>query len=340
MPFHHSVLYEQVLALLEPRSGGRYVDGTLGDGGHALGVLERSSPDGQVLGLDRDPAALERARGRLTEHAHRCTLRCAPASRMGQELEEQGWDQVDGVVLDFGMSTPQLDDAARGFSLMRDGPLDMRFDQRQQLTADDLVNHASEEELTGIIRRFGEERSARRVARAIVAARPVEGTQQLASVVERSLGGRRGRALHPATRTFQALRIAVNQELQEVQGAVNAALNAVGPSGRVVTIAFHSLEDRICKRTLAGAAGVGAERDAYGNPVVEPQFRKLTRRVVKGADHDPHPRARSARLRAVQRLPEPAEATGPTQSPVSPRRSPPLEAEVGPAGAPQMPKKK
>lgn len=314
MSFHHSVMLQQVLDLLEPVSGGRYVDGTLGDGGHALAVLERSAPEGHVLGLDRDPAALDRARERLAEHAHRCTLRCAPASRMGEAIEEQGWAEVDGVVLDFGLSTPQLDDGARGFSLMQDGPLDMRFDRRQQLTADDLVNHASEDELAGIIRRFGEERSSRRVARAIVGARPIEGTRELAGVVERALGGRRGRALHPATKTFQALRIAVNHELDEVKGAVQAALDAVGPEGRVLTIAFHSLEDRICKRAFADAVGVGAERDAYGNPVVPPRFRKLTRRALKGAELDPHPRARSARLRAVQRLPETSPAAGSDRS--------------------------
>jgi 16S rRNA (cytosine1402-N4)-methyltransferase len=322
--FHHSVLFDDVLALLEPRSGGRYVDGTLGDGGHALGVLERSAPDGELLGLDRDPAALERAGERLAPHEARCSLRCFRASELVQALDAQGWSSVDGVVLDFGLSTPQLDDAKRGFSLMRDGPLDMRFDQRQERSADDLVNRADEAELTWVIRRYGEDRSARRIARAIVAARPVQGTAQLASVVETAVGGRRGRHTHPATRTFQALRIAVNEELDEVSDAIHAALDAVAPGGRVVAISFHSLEDRIVKRAFATAVGVGTPRDAYGNPVDPPRFRKLTRRVVKGEDHDPHPRARSARLRAVQRLPASAGVTGsaPSPSPVeAPRRS-------------------
>ena len=324
MTFHHSVLFEDVLALLEPQAGRRYVDGTLGDGGHALGVLERSAPDGELLGLDRDPAALERAGERLASHSDRCSLRCCRASELARALEAHGWTAVDGVVLDFGLSTPQLDDAQRGFSLMRDGPLDMRFDQRQERSADDLVNRADEAELTWVIRRYGEDRSARRIARAIVAARPIASTAKLASVVETAVGGRRGRPTHPATRTFQALRIAVNEELDEVGDAIQAALDAVGPGGRVVAISFHSLEDRIVKRAFAAAAGVGAPRDAYGNPVDPPRFRKLTRRVVKGEERDPHPRARSARLRAVQRLPVPASDAGSASSPSpaeAPRRS-------------------
>ncbi len=310
MRYHHSVLYEDALDLLEPRAGGRYVDGTLGDGGHTLGVLERSAPDGEVLGLDRDPAALLRAGARLEPFGARCTLRCARASDMGEAIREHGWPCVDGVVLDFGLSSPQLDSAERGFSLMRDGPLDMRFDQRQEHSADALVNHASEAELASIIRRYGEERSSRRVARAIVAARPIAGTARLADVIERALGGRRGRRTHPATKTFQALRIAVNQELDEVGQAIQAALDAVGPGGRVVAISFHSLEDRIVKRAFAAAAGVGAPKDAYGHPVEPPRFHKLTRRALKGEERDDHPRARSARLRAVQRLPLAARAAG------------------------------
>jgi 16S rRNA (cytosine1402-N4)-methyltransferase len=319
MTFHHSVMFEDVLELLGPVSGGRYLDGTLGDGGHALGVLERSAPDGRVLGLDRDPAALERAACRLAPFADRCELRCSSASGMIEVLRACGWPAVDGVVLDFGLSTPQLDDAARGFALMHDGPLDMRFDQRQERSADDLVNHASEDELRTVIRRFGEDPSARRIAKAIVAARPVDGTRHLASVIEQAVGGRRGRATHPATRTFQALRIAVNEELDEVREAIEAALEAVAPGGRVVAISFHSLEDRIVKRAFAAAVGVGAEKDAYGHFVEPPRFRKITRRALKGGERDPHPRARSARLRAVQRIPAPAVDAGSTPSVAAPR---------------------
>jgi 16S rRNA (cytosine1402-N4)-methyltransferase len=291
------------------------VDGTVGDGGHALGVLERSAPDGELLALDRDPKALERARERLAPHAERCSLRCGPASEMLGAIRDQGWTTVDGVLLDFGLSSPQLDSAERGFSFMREGPLDMRFDQRQERSAEVLVNHADEAELVRIIRRYGEERAARRVARAIIAARPLGSTIELADVVDRALGGRRGRAAHPATRTFQALRIAVNEELDEVQGAIDAALEAVGPGGRVVAISFHSLEDRIVKRAFAAAVGAGAARDAYGNPVEPPRFRKLTGKALKGSERDGHPRARSAHLRAVQRLPVAARSAGAVSSP-------------------------
>ena len=319
MTHHQPVLLAEVLDLIGPTAGGRYLDGTLGDGGHCAGLLERSAPDGQVLGLDRDPAALVRARARLEPWIERCELCCAPASSMEAVIAARGWSGVDGVVLDLGLSSPQLDDPERGFSFLRDGPLDMRFDRRQPLTAEEILNQGAEAEIASILFRFGEERRARQVARAVVAARPLRGTLQLASVVERALGGRRGRTTHPATRTFQALRIAVNDELGEVEAAVGAALRALVPGGRAAVISFHSLEDRIVKNIFAASTGRGIERDPYGNPVREPSFRRITRHAVKGEDRDPNPRARSARLRAVQRLPD---AHGsPRSVPPAPRRS-------------------
>ncbi len=302
MELHHSVLLPDAMDMLAPRSGGFYVDGTLGDGGHAVGVLERSFPDGRLLGLDRDAAALERAAQRLAPYEGRVTLRRGRASALPGILCAEGDPEPDGVLLDLGLSSPQLDDAARGFSFMADGPLDMRMDKSQPLTAEELVNESDERDLADIIRRNGEEPRARRVAQAIVAARPLRSTIQLADVVERALGGRRGRKRHPATRVFQAIRIAVNDELNEVEGAVRAALEVVGHRGRVVVIAFHSLEDRIVKQIFAEASGVGTPRDAYGNPIPAPSFRRLTRKPVKGEERDAHARARSARLRAVQRL--------------------------------------
>ncbi|MFH1465536.1 MAG: 16S rRNA (cytosine(1402)-N(4))-methyltransferase RsmH [Pseudomonadota bacterium] len=306
MRLHEPVLYREVLELLAPVPGGRYVDCTLGDGGHALGVIERSAPDGLLLGLDRDPRGLVRAGERLTEHRARCTLLCRPASALNEALAEVGWPAVDGVMLDLGLSSPQLEHAERGFSLQHDGPLDMRFDQCQPLTADALVNGADERALADILFRFGEERASRRVARAIVRARPLRGTLHLAEVVERALGGRRGRPTHPATRTFQALRIAVNDELAEVEGAVAAALEAVKPGGAITVLSFHSLEDRAVKAAFAEVTGQRSERDPYGNPLRPAIFRTLTRRAIKGSELDPNPRARSAHLRAVQRLPESA----------------------------------
>jgi len=299
---HHPVLLQDVVGLMAPAPGRRYLDGTLGDGGHALALLEASAPDGLLMGLDRDPEALQRAGRTLEGCQERCALRCLPASAMGRALDEAGWPPVDGVLLDLGLSSPQLDSPERGFSILHDGPLDMRFDRRQDTSAGELVNEASEDELARIVRQYGEEPSARRVARAIVQGRPFQGTHQLAAAVELALGGRRGRRIHPATRTFQALRIAVNSELDELRGAVQAALDAVAPDGRVLVIAFHSLEDRIVKRMFAEVTGRGTPRDAFGNPIPAPSFRSLTRRPVKGEQQDSHPRARSARLRAVQRL--------------------------------------
>ena len=323
MKLHEPVLYREVLELLAPVPGGRYADCTLGDGGHALGVIERSAPDGLLLGLDRDPCGLDRAQARLAEHRARCTLLCRAASALGEALAEIGWPAVDGVMLDLGLSSPQLERAERGFSLQGDGPLDMRFDQRQALTAEDLVNGADEGDLAQVLFRFGEERAARRVAHAIVRARPVRGTLHLAEVVEHALGGRRGRPTHPATRTFQALRIAVNDELAEVEGAVAAALEAVKPGGRITILTFHSLEDRLVKGAFAQATGQRSERDPWGRPLEQPRFRPLTRRALKGSELDPNPRARSAHLRAVQRLPETADLRSPTSPRFSPRgRSP------------------
>ncbi len=295
---HHPVLLPEVLRYLAPRSGGTIVDGTVGLGGHAEAILEASSPDGQLVGLDRDAETLPLAAARLGRFGARVRLVHAPARTMGAVL---GGRQVDGVFLDFGVSSAQLDDPARGFSFQAAGPIDLRMDRSTSPSAVDLVNGASEDELADVLHRYGEEPQARRIARAIVRARPLATTTDLATVVARATGGRRGRRIHPATRTFQAIRIAVNRELEEVEGALRAALDVVAPGGRVVAISFHSLEDRLSKNILSQAAGVGAARDPWGRPLAGARFRLLTRRAVKGEEHDPHPRARSARLRAVER---------------------------------------
>ena len=297
---HHPVMMPEVLRWLAPRAGGVYLDGTVGGGGHAEAILEASAPDGILYAIDRDAAALERASRRLARFGERVILRQGVASEMGGVVAREDRGRPDGVLLDLGVSSFQLEEPARGFSFMRDGPLDMRMDSGAALTADEIVNQWSEADLATVIWRFGEERASRRIARAIVAARPIRGTRQLATVVQ-SVLGRKHRRIHPATKTFQAIRIAVNHELEEVDAAVDSALEVVAERGRVVVISFHSLEDRLVKTAFRRACGVGTPRDEYGHPILAPRFSPLTRRVVRGADNDPHPRARSARLRAVQR---------------------------------------
>ena len=304
MSVHHPVLLDSVLDALQPRPGGFYVDGTVGYGGHTEAILERSGPDGVVIGIDQDPMALSESEARLASYGERVKLRRGRASQMISILESEGLAGPDGILLDLGVSSPQLDRPHRGFSFQNEGPLDMRMDPDGPETAEDLVNTLELDALTDIIRRYGEERQARRIARAIVEARPLTTTTELARVIFDALGGRRGKRTHPATKTFQALRIAVNDELTEVEDAVDAALTAVGVGGRVAVIAFHSLEDRLVKRAFRTAVGTGRPRDAYGNPVGDVAFKAITRKPVKGEEHDLHPRARSARLRVVERCAE------------------------------------
>lgn len=304
---HTPVLYQQVLAALEPRSGGRYVDGTVGAGGHAAGILARSAPDGELLGLDRDPAALELAAERLAEFEPRFHLRRASYAEMGREARDLGWDAVDGVLLDLGLSSMQLEDPERGFSFRSEGPLDMRFGPDVERTAADLVNELEETDLAELIETYGEEPRARRVARAIVEARPLHSTRELAEVVGQ-VAGRRGR-IHPATRTFQALRIAVNDELNTLRHGLEAAIDLLGPGGRLAVIAFHSLEDRIVKNTFRRES-----KDCVCPP--EQPFctcdhvailARISRGVIRPDEDEVerNPRARSARLRVAERL-EPA----------------------------------
>ncbi len=277
----------------------------MGGGGHAAGILAASSPDGRLLGLDRDPAAIERAQDRLSPYAGRWVL----VQRSYEYLEEiaggQRWIPVDGILFDLGLSSLQLADPARGFAFMQDGPLDMRFDPTQGgPTAATLVNQFSVQELATILYRYGEERRARRIAEAIVAARPIDTTAELAAVVEQ-VSGRRGR-IHPATRTFQALRIAVNNELDALEAALPQAVNILSPGGRLTVISFHSLEDRLVKRFLRRES-----RDCVCPPEVlvcgcghRATLRLITRKPVMPTAEETaaNPRARSARLRVAERL--------------------------------------
>ena len=238
---HQPVLYQEGLDALRPSPGGLYLDGTLGAGGHAFGILSASAPDGKLLGLDVDPQALAIARQRLFPYRDRSVIQQGSYRQAPGVLEDLGWIQVDGILLDLGVSSMQIDRPGRGFSFMAEGPLDMRFNQEIGLTAADLVNTLSESEVADILWRFGEERYSRRIARAIVANRPIHTTQDLTSVVREAVPGYSGH-IHPATRTFQALRIATNQELETVAAALPELLKILAPSGRIALSSSSSSE--------------------------------------------------------------------------------------------------
>src|SRR5689334_763065 len=243
---HQPVLYKEIIHALQPKRGGRYVDGTVGAGGHARGILEACAPDGRLLGLDVDPQALALARETLAPYEQRVHLAQASYTTLSAQLKNLQWDSVDGIVLDLGASSMQFDTPERGFSFLHDAPLDMRFGPHVSQTADDLVNKLSERELADLIYQYGEERNSRKIARAIVKMRPLHTTYELVAAIE-SVSPRRGEGVHPATRTFQALRIAVNEELDSIQEVLPQALDALKPGGRLAVISFHSLEDRIVK---------------------------------------------------------------------------------------------
>src|ERR1051325_1299965 len=243
---HVSVLYQEIIHALQPTSGGRYVDGTLGAGGHARGILEASAPDGQLLGLDVDPQALAIARRTLAPYESRIHLAQASYTTLAVQLKNLHWDSVDGIVLDLGASSMQFDTAERGFSFLQDAPLDMRFGPHSVQTAADIVNSYTERELADLLYEYGEERDSRKLARAIVKARPLHTTRELVAVIE-AVSPRRGDRVHPATRTFQALRIAVNEELSSIETVLPQAVTSLKVGGRVAVISFHSLEDRIVK---------------------------------------------------------------------------------------------
>ena len=245
-PTHIPVLYQEVLRGLQIKPGGRYIDGTLGGGGHAAGILEKSSPDGRLLGIDADPTAIAISAEHLAEYESRVTLVNANFVRLAEIASQYGFCPADGILLDLGLSSLQLANGERGFSFLLEGPLDMRFNPHQGKPASELVNGLSFLELADVLHRYGEERQARRIAQAIVDARPIHTTRQLAEAVARAVG-RRGK-IHPATRTFQALRIAVNGELSALSQALSQAVGLLAPQGRLAIISYHSLEDRLVKQ--------------------------------------------------------------------------------------------
>ena len=305
---HRSVMAREVLDYLSVRSRGIYVDGTVGSGGHARAVLDRGGTGTFLLGLDRDREALARSAAALDGLNGKGVLRHGNFADIARHVRDEGLQAVDGVVFDLGVSSEQLDTPERGFSFMRDGPLDMRMDGASGATAADLVNTLSEMELAGLITKFGEEPRSGRVARVLVAARqrhPIGSTLELAGLVEKALGPKRGR-IHPATRTFQALRIAVNGEMDALRRGLDGALHVLREGGRLVVISFHSIEDRIVKQFMVAHAGRWVARQEGGSTWVgeTPAIRILTRRpaVPSLAECAENPRARSAKLRAMERL--------------------------------------
>lgn len=326
---HIPVLYAAALEGLNPQPGGRYIDGTLGWGGHTNGILERSAPDGQVLGIDQDPVALEAAQQRLAVWGQRAKLVRGNYRALQTIATANGWAEVDGVLLDIGVSSPQLDTPERGFSFQHAAPLDMRMDPDSAQTAADLVNQLPEGELANLIYQYGEERMSRRIARRIAEERrkaPITTTTQLAALVARAIGGKHG-PTHPATRTFQALRIAVNDELGALETGLAAATQVLRSGGRLAIITFHSLEDRIVKawiRTESSiclippkievpacphlvAAGSGPRPCIY--PVGRdcdyvPRLRPISRKPIEATPEElaANPRARSAKLRVAEKL--------------------------------------
>jgi 16S rRNA (cytosine1402-N4)-methyltransferase len=293
---HVPVMAEEIVAGLSCRAGGTYVDCTVGYGGHAVRILEATAPDGLVIGIDQDADAIAAARERLTPYGDRARLVRGNFSDLRAHLQAAGIAAVDGAVLDLGVSSAQLSDAARGFSFLTDGPLDMRMDQRHDVTAAGLLARLSETDLADLIYRYGEERYSRRIARAIVRARaigPIRTCRDLATLVERAVPSsyRHGR-IHPATRTFQALRIAVNRELEVLPEALRSAADLLAEGGRLCVISFHSLEDRIVKHTFrALSSGLGS------------CFVTLTKKPLGPSEAEcrRNPRARSAKLRIVER---------------------------------------
>ncbi len=302
---HRPVLYQEIIHSLSPQRGGHYVDATLGAGGHTWGILEASAPDGLLLGMDVDPQALELARNKLSVFGSRAILVRASYTSLAEQLAALKWPSVDGIVLDLGVSSMQLDTPQRGFSFQVDAPLDMRFDPDNPVQAADLVNTLPEGDIADLLFRYGEEHQSRRVARAIVQARPLETTGQLARVVAGVTGsGKKG--MHPATRTFQALRIAVNRELEALEEFLPQALTSLASAGRVAVISFHSLEDRIVKQYFK------KESQDCICPPKQPMctcghkavVRILTRRPIRpgATEVNANPRARSARLRVAEKI--------------------------------------
>jgi 16S rRNA (cytosine1402-N4)-methyltransferase len=302
---HIPVLYHEIINALAPYSGGLYIDGTLGAGGHAWGILNASSPHGKLLGIDLDSQALVVANQRLSLFANRVILRQGSYTEIKTYAKELGWDFIDGIILDLGVSSIQLDTVERGFSFQADAPLDMRFGNQISINAADIVNTYPEKELADIIWRYGEEKFSRKIAKWICENRPINTTTELANLVKKAYG-KQVSLIHPATRTFQAIRIAVNQELRAIESVIPLAIDILKPGGRLAIISFHSLEDRLVKTIF---------RQESKNCICPPtqpictcnhqaKIKEINRKPIEATQEEKseNPRSRSAKLRIAEKL--------------------------------------
>ena len=304
--FHYPVLVTEALQQLGPGPNGVYLDATLGEGGHAAAILESSSPTGRVFGIDLDPRSLSYTKGRLSRYGDRFICAQGNYADMAALAQAHGIAHIDGLLMDLGFSARQVHQPGYGLSFRSDEQLDMRFDPASALTAENVVNTFSEKDLAQLIFQYGQEPRARAVARNIVRNRPIRSTRQLAELIASAVGTRRGRRLHPATRTFQALRITVNDELGNLESGLNAALRLLSPGAIIAVISYHSLEDRIVKNFMA------RERTGCICPPAVPECRcgrtptlaQTNRRIIRPSEQEvaSNPRSRSARMRVARRL--------------------------------------
>ena len=304
---HIPVLFEEVIASLQLQVGASAIDGTLGGGGHTQRMLQAVGGGGRILGLDQDREAIERIQSIFSAEILSGQL-VAIHSNFGRVEEvavQAGFTDVAGILLDIGVSSYQIDNAERGLSFLHDGPLDMRMDRSQPTSAAELVNQWDEKELADVIYQYGEERMSRRIAKAIVNQRPLQTTQQLADLIERTIG-RRGERIHPATRTFQALRIAVNRELEQLESVLPQSLRLLKPGGRMAIISFHSLEDRIVKQWMQAEASdfVRQPANIWGGYERTPTLKIITRKPIEASVEEikENPRSRSAKLRVAEKI--------------------------------------
>ena len=302
---HQPVLYHESLKYLQLRSEGKYVDGTLGAGGHAEGILTASSPGGRLLGLDVDNQALDIAKKRLSAFGNRCIIRQASYTEMIDQIKSLEWDCIDGVLLDLGLSSMQLDIAERGFSFLKEAPLDLRFNPNKGVTAAELVNTLSEKEIADIIWNYSEDPRSRQIARLIIESRPISTTIELAGLILTAYLGKRGKT-HPATRTFQALRITVNNELEVLEKGLENSLKTVCVGGRIAIITFHSLEDRIVKQFFKHESidCICPPEQPFCTCSHKATLKVITKKAVKPSQEEiaNNPRSRSAKIRVAEKI--------------------------------------